>query len=309
MTAATGKTMTPIEWGMLLVLSLFWGGSFFFVGVAVKQLPPLTIVASRVALAALILWVCLPALGVVMPRRREAIIAFLAMGLLNNAIPFSLIAFGQTQLASGLASILNATTPLFTVLAGHFLSADERMTPARLAGALFGLVGVAVMIGPQLIAGVGDGLLAELAVLGAAVSYAFASLFGRKFRRLAINPLATATGQVTASSLMLIPLALLIDRPWTLPLPGAATFLAIAAIASLSTALAYILYFRILAGAGATNVVLVTLLAPVTSILLGAIVLQERLAPRHFVGLALIGLGLACIDGRLLKALRIARTA
>jgi drug/metabolite transporter (DMT)-like permease len=309
MTAATGKTMTPIEWGMLLVLSLFWGGSFFFVGVAVKQLPPLTIVAARVALAALILWACLPALGVVMPRRREAIVAFVVMGLLNNAIPFSLIAFGQTQLASGLASILNATTPLFTVLAGHFLSADERMTPARLAGALCGLIGVAVMIGPQLVAGLGDGLLAELAVLGAAVSYALASLFGRRFGRLAINPLATATGQVTASSLMLIPLALLIDRPWTLPLPGAATFLAIAAIASLSTALAYILYFRILAGAGATNVVLVTLLAPVTSILLGAIVLHERLAPRHFVGLALIGLGLACIDGRLLKALRIARTA
>src|ERR1700676_4574148 len=110
MTAATGKTMTPLEWGMLLVLSLFWGGSFFFVGVAVKQLPPLTIVALRVSIAALILWLCLPVLGIVMPRRREALRAFLVMGLLNNAIPFFLIAFGQTQLASGLASILNATT-------------------------------------------------------------------------------------------------------------------------------------------------------------------------------------------------------
>ncbi len=244
-----------------------------------------------------------------MPRRREALVAFLGMGLLNNAIPFTLIVFGQREIASGLASILNATTPLFTVLAGHFLSADERMTPLRLAGALCGLFGVAAMIGPQLVAGLAGSVPGELAILGAAVSYALASLFGRRFARLKINPLATATGQVTASSLMLIPIALLIDRPWTLPPPGLATILAIAAIASLSTALAYILYFRILAGAGATNVVLVTLLAPVTSILLGALFLHERLAARHFIGLALIGLGLACIDGRALKALRTLKTA
>jgi drug/metabolite transporter (DMT)-like permease len=303
------KTMTPLEWGMLLVLSLFWGGSFFFVGIAVKELPPLTIVALRVSLAALILWLCLPALGVAMPRKREALMAYLGMGLLNNAIPFCLIVFGQTQLASGLAAILNATTPLFTVLAGHFLSTDERLTPLRLAGALCGFVGVAGMIGPQLIEGLGGSVLAELAILGAALSYAFASLFGRRFRGLGIDPIATATGQVTASSLMLIPIALLVDRPWTLPLPSVATFIAIGAIASLSTALAYILYFRILAGAGATNVVLVTLLAPVSSILLGAIFLHERLEPKHFFGLALIGLGLAFIDGRLVKAFRIAKSA
>jgi drug/metabolite transporter (DMT)-like permease len=300
--------MTPLEWAMLLALSVVWGGSFFFVGIAVKELPPLTIVALRTSLAAILLWLAAPALGFVMPRRREALVAFLVMGLLNNAIPFCLIVWGQTQLASGLASILNATTPLFTVLAGHFLSADDRMTPPRLAGALCGLFGVAVMIGPQLVEGLGSGVLAELAILGAAVSYAFASLFGRRFRRLGIDPIATATGQVTASSLMLVPIALIVDRPWTLPMPGAATIAAIAAIASLSTALAYILYFRILAGAGATNVVLVTLLAPVSSILLGAIFLHEHLEIRHFLGLALIGLGLACIDGRLLKVFRLAKS-
>ena len=236
-----------------------------------------------------------------MPRRREVLVAFLGMGLLNNVIPFCLIAWGQTQLASGLAAILNATTPLFTVLAGHFLSADDRLTPLRLAGALCGLVGVAGMIGPQLSTGSAARSLAELAILGAAVSYAFASLFGRRFRRMGVDPIATATGQVTASSLMLVPIALLVDHPWTLPMPGVATLAAIVAIAALSTALAYILYFRILAGAGATNVVLVTLLAPVSSILLGALFLHERLEPRHFVGLALIGLGLACIDGRLFR--------
>ena len=307
--AGANKTMTPAEWAMLLTLSLFWGGSFFFVGVAVKELPPLTIVALRVSLAALILWASAPVLGLVMPRRREVIVAFLGMGLMNNAIPFCLIAWGQTQLASGLAAILNATTPLFTVLAAHFLTRDERLTPLRAAGALFGLLGVAALIGPRLVEGLGGGVLAELAILGAAISYALASLFGRRFRRLGVNPIATATGQVTASSLMLVPIALLVDRPWTLAVPGAAACAAVAALASLSTALAYILYFRILAGAGATNVVLVTLLAPVSSILLGAIVLHERLEPRHFVGLALIAVGLACIDGRLVRALRVARSA
>ncbi len=307
--AGANRTMTPVEWAMLLTLSLFWGGSFFFIGVAVKELPPLTIVALRVSLASLILWALAPALGLVMPRRREAAIAFLGMGLLNNAIPFCLIVWGQTQLASGLASILNATTPLFTVLAAHFLTRDERLTPWRAAGALCGLLGVAVLIGPRLVEGLGGGAPAELAIIGAAISYAFASLFGRRFRRLGVSPIATATGQVTASSLMLAPIALLVDRPWTLALPGLATCAAIVALAFFSTALGYILYFRILAGAGATNVVLVTLLAPVSSILLGAIVLHERLEPRHFVGLALIGAGLACIDGRLPRALRVARTA
>lgn len=297
--------MTPLEWGMILVLALFWGGSFFFVGIAIKQLPPLTIVALRVSLAAIILWLCAPAMGVAMPKSRTILISFFVMGLINNVIPFALIAFGQTQLASGLASILNASTPLFTVLVGHFLTTDERLTPLRLAGALCGLVGVAGMIGPQLVAGPGGGALAELAVLGAAVSCAFASVFGRRFRRLGVNPIATATGQVTASSLMLIPIALFVDRPWTLPPPDLATWGAVAGLASLSTALAYVLYFRILAGAGATNVVLVTLLAPVSSISLGALFLHEHLEPRHFIGLALIGLGLACIDGRPLKALRL----
>jgi drug/metabolite transporter (DMT)-like permease len=303
------KTMTALEWGMLLLLALVWGGSFFFVGVAVKQLPPLTIVALRVALASLILWLCAPAMGVRLPSDRTVISAFLVMGLVNNVIPFSLIAFGQTQLASGLASILNATTPLFTVIAGHFLTEDERLTPLRVTGALCGLVGVAGMIGPQLVGGLGGGVLAELAILGAAVSYAFASVFGRRFRRLGINPIATATGQVTASSLMLIPIALLVDRPWTLPMPGVETLAAIFGLAALSTAFAYILYFRILAGAGATNVVLVTLLAPVSSIALGALVLHEHLEARHFIGLALIGLGLACIDGRPLRALGIVKSA
>jgi drug/metabolite transporter (DMT)-like permease len=302
MSAAQQRPMTSSEWGLLLLLSLLWGGSFFFVGVAVKELPPLTIVAARVTLAAALLWLSAPLTGL-SPKRTLSQFASLAlMGLLNNAIPFVLIVSGQTRLASGLASILNASTPIFTVIAAHFLTDDERLTPRRIAGALFGLVGVATMMGADLAHGL-TAHLAEFAILGAAVSYALASIYGRRFRLLGLAPIDVATGQITASSVMLLPLALLVDRPWSLPTPSLHVIAAVVAIAALSTALAYIVYFRILAGAGATNVALVTLLAPASSILLGALVLGESLAPRHFFGLATIAIGLALIDGRFPRAI------
>ncbi len=303
MAAVPQRAMTTGEWGLLLLLSLLWGGSFFFVGVAVKELPPLTIVMARVSLAAALLWLTAPLTGLSPGRIRANAPALAVLGLVNNAIPFTLIVWGQTHLASGLASILNATTPVITVVAAHFFTASERLNARKLAGALCGFVGVAWMIGPDLTRGVADNFAAELAVLGAALSYALASIFAQRFRGLGLAPIEVAAGQVAASSLMLIPLAFVVDRPWDLPAPSLAVIGAVIAIASLSTALAYIVYFRILAGAGATNVVLVTLLAPASSILLGAAILGERLAARHFVGLALVALGLAFIDGRLPSAL------
>ncbi|MGD0564597.1 MAG: DMT family transporter [Roseiarcus sp.] len=303
MAAVPQRAMTTGEWGLLLLLSLLWGGSFFFVGVAVKELPPLTIVMARVSLAAALLWLTAPLTGLSPGRIRANAPDLAVLGLVNNAIPFTLIVWGQTHLASGLASILNATTPVITVVAAHFFTASERLNARKLAGALCGFVGVAWMIGPDLTRGVADNFAAELAVLGAALSYALASIFAQRFRRLGLAPIEVAAGQVAASSLMLIPLAFVVDRPWDLPAPSLAVIGAVIAIASLSTALAYIVYFRILAGAGATNVVLVTLLAPASSILLGAAILGERLAARHFVGLALVALGLAFIDGRLPSAL------
>jgi drug/metabolite transporter (DMT)-like permease len=305
--AHVNRTMTAPEWAMLLALSVLWGGSFFFTGIAVKELPPLTIAALRVGLAAAMLCVTLRLLGLVLPRERKVWAAFFGMGLLNNVIPFCLIVWGQTHIASGLAAILNATTPLATVIVAHVLTDDETMTGNRLAGVLIGLVGVTLMIGPDTLGGIGTDVLAQLAVLGAALSYAFAGVFGRRFRRLGIAPMATATGQVAASSVMLLPVALLVERPWTLPLPSAAVWAAILGIATFSTALGYVLYFRILASAGAINLLLVTFLIPVSAIILGAFVLGERLAPRHFLGMALIGAGLAAIDGRLIR--RVRRTA
>ena len=304
MNKTAGKTMSPYEWGTLLVLSLFWGGSFFFVGVAVKELPPFTIVTLRVGLAALALAALLRIMGLSMPRDRRIWTAFFGMGLLNNVIPFCLIVWGQTQIASGLASILNATTPLFTVLVAHVLTKDEKMTANRLAGVVIGFAGVAVMINPAALSGLGANVWAQLAVLGAAVSYAFASVFGRRFKDMGVAPLMTATGQVTASTVMLAPLALLVDHPWALPAPSLPTWGALAGIALLSTALAYVLFFRILSAAGATNLVLVTFLVPVSAILLGSLVLGEHLEIKHFVGMAMIAMGLGAIDGRLIAGFK-----
>ncbi|GAB4352431.1 MAG: DMT family transporter [Oricola sp.] len=300
--------MTPTEWTMLFALSVLWGGSFFFNGVAVRELPPLAIVFARVALAAATLHAVMLATGRRMPGGREAWLAFLGMGLLNNVVPFTLIAWGQTQLASGVASILNATTPLFTVLVAHAFTADEKLTPTRAAGVAAGLAGVAVMIGGARISGAVP-LAAYAACLGAALSYGLSSVFGRRFRAMGVAPISVATGQLTVSSLILAPVMLLADRPWTLALPGVDTILALIGLATISTALAYILFFRILAGAGATAISLVTFLIPPSAILLGIAFLGETLLPRHAAGMALIGLGLALVDGRLARLPRFRKRA
>jgi drug/metabolite transporter (DMT)-like permease len=229
------------------------------------------------------------------------------MGLLNNAIPFSLIVWAQQTLPSGLAAILNATTPLWTVLVAHALAAEERATAGKVAGVALGFAGVAAMMGPDIVGGAAAAGLATVAMLAATFSYACAGVFGRRFRALGVAPMQAAVGQVSASAAMMLPLALALEQPWTLPVPTAAAAGAVLGLAALSTALAYVLYFRILALAGAVNLLLVTFLVPVSAILLGTLVLGEVLAPRHLLGMALIGLGLAAIDGRPWRALRPAR--
>ncbi len=300
---ATAPMMGGREWAMLIVLAVIWGGSFFFNGVAVRELPSFTLVWLRVAVAAAALLTVLRVLGQGMPRAPGIWVAFFGMGLLNNVVPFVLIVWGQHRIASGLASILNATTPLFTVLVAHVLTADERLTSLKVAGVTVGFVGAAIMIGPDALNGLGGAVTAELACLAAAVTYAFAGIFGRRFRRLGVAPLATAAGQVCASTVLLLPLMLVVDRPWNIAPPHLATWGAVLGVGLISTALAYVLYFRILAVAGATNLLLVTFLIPVSAILLGAAVLGETLLARHFVGMALIGAGLAFIDGRLPRLL------
>lgn len=294
----------PMDWGLLVLLSLLWGASFLFVGIAVQELPVLTIIALRVSLAALVLWGIALFCGHQLPRGRKTWQAFLALGLLNNVIPFGLIVFGQQTIGAGLAAILNATTPLWTVLVAALFLADERFSKQKLFGVLLGLVGVIVMVGPDSLAGISRNLGAQLAVLGATLSYAFASVFGRRFAAAKISPLHTALGQVTASSFILVPLALMIDTPWASALPSQATIFAILGLAVLSTAGGYLLFFNILERAGATNVSLVTLLIPPSAIAMGMLVLEETLQGIHFIGLALIILGLLSLQGRLFRLSR-----
>jgi drug/metabolite transporter (DMT)-like permease len=299
-TTAVKQVMGPVEWGLLLVLALLWGGAFFFSKIAIGELPPFTVVPCRVSLAALVLNVAVLLSGRRMPMDHRLWGAFFIMGLLNNVIPFSLIFWGQTQIASGLAAILNATTPLFTVLIAHAATKDEKLTASRLLGVLAGAVGVAVMIGPGAFAG--GTTLAQIVVLGAALSYAFAGIWGRRFRGL--PPVITANGQLTASALVISPVALLIDQPWSLSFPSPRIVWALIALALLSTAAGYIVYFALLARAGATNALLVTLLIPLSALLLGAFFLAESVEPRDLVGLAFITGGLAAIDGRPYRWLR-----
>ncbi|MGI9504037.1 MAG: DMT family transporter [Geminicoccaceae bacterium] len=293
-------SMNALTWGLLILLSLLWGGSFFFAEVALRELPPFTVVLGRVAIAAMVLHIHVLISGLRMPRSLSLWGAFLVMGTLNNLIPFSLIVWGQTEITSGLASILNATTPLFAVVVAHLLTADEKLTSNRLAGVIAGIAGTTLMIGPTALSGLGAEALAQLAILLSSLAYSFASLYGRRFKGL--PPMVIACGQVTCSSLLLIPLVLIVDHPFSLDVPGPATILALLGIGIFSTAFAYILYFRILALAGATNLMLVTFLIPISALLLGTLFLNEVITTAQLIGMALIGAGLALIDGRLLPA-------
>ncbi|RNF33664.1 EamA/RhaT family transporter [Paracoccus methylarcula] len=290
--------MEAADWAQLLLLSLLWGGSFFLIAVSVTGLPVLSIVAIRLGVAAMVLWLIVLATGRRLPRAPGIWAAFLVMGILNNAIPFGLIVWGQTSIPSGLASILNATTPLWTVIVSGLLLSDEGFSARKLAGVVLGLGGVAVMIGLDTLAGLGHAIWAQLAILGAALSYAFANVFGRRFRSMGLDPVVTAAGMVTGSSALLIPLALSVDGWPGAEVPGQ-VWLAAIVLGVLSTGFAYVLYFRVLARAGATNISLVTFLVPVSAVLLGWLFLAETLGAAHLLGVALIALGLALIDGRL----------
>lgn len=295
------QQMIGREWGVLLFLALIWGGAFLFIGVAVRHVEPLTYVWLRLTIAAAAMWLFLKWKGEGLGLPREVWGSILLLALLNNALPFTLFGWGQTHIASGLASILNATTPIWGVLVAHLFTSDERMTPRKVAGVLLGFGGVATMIGPGLLAEVGTDVLAQLACIIASLSYAFAAVWARRFRRMGLSPLSVTTGQLSAGAVMMLPLALLVDQPWTQPLPPATAWGAIIALALLCTAFGYVLYFKLIDSAGAINALLVTLLVPPFAILFGSLFLNEVLAPQDFAGLALIALGLAAIDGRLLK--------
>ena len=288
--------MNALTWGLLLLLGLIWGGSFFFARIAVHHVPPFTLVLLRLSLAAVALHVYLAGRLRIYHVLQSHWRQFLLLGLINNAVPHTLIFFGQTQMGAGLASILNATTPIWTVLIGNQLTTDERLTSAKLAGCLAGLLGTAILLAPSVTDSASVPFWALLLPILAAISYGFAAIYAKRFKGIA--PPVVAAGQLTGSSLIMLPVALTIDQPWTLATPPVAAIAAILGMALLSTAFAYILYFRIMALAGATNASLVTLLVPPSAMLLGFLFLGERLGFTEIAGMMLIALGLLILDGR-----------
>ena len=297
MTSPSSRPMSAHDWLILGILSLLWGGSFLFGRVAVAELPPFTIVLCRVSGGALILAVAVWAMGLSLPRDAGLWGSFFVIALLSNVIPFSLIVYGQKQVGAGLASILNATTPLFALIVTHFMTEDEKLTRLRLAGVVGGFLGVTIMLGPSAVDGLSGPLLAQAAILGAAFAYGWAVWYGRRLRKL--NPILAALGQLTAATLVMLPLTAVADQPWTLALPSLPTLGSLAGLAALSTALAYVLYFRLLARVGAGNSSLVTFLIPPSALLMGILFLGERLTLWQVAGMLGIGFGLALVDGRL----------
>ncbi len=289
------------EWGMVFTLASIFGGSFLFIRVARHDLPPLTLIAMRVAIAALVLNAVVKIAKVKLPSERAIWAQLAVLSILNNVIPFWLIAWAQGYIEAGLAAILNATTPFFTILIAHWATHDEKISVQKIAGVLVGFLGVVVMIGVEQLSSFGINAMAQMAVVAASAGYACSAIYGRRFKGMGLSPLTTATGQVTMGATMLVPLACLIDRPWTLAMPSSQAIGSVVTLGVLCTACAYILFFKILMRAGARNANLTTFLVPVMAIFLGSVFLNERLQAKHFMGMAVLAVGLVLIDGRLLQ--------
>lgn len=294
--AGAGLSMSATDWLLLVVLSVLWGGSFYFAKIAVLEIPPLTLALGRVGIAALALAVFARSIGQPFPRDGATWRHLTVLAALNNVVPFSLMFWGQIHISVGLASILNATSPLFGVVAAHLLTQDDRLSAGRIAGVIAGFAGVVVLVGPDLVAEFGASLLAELACLVASCSYAFGAVLTRRIRGL--PPLMVATGQLTMSTALLLPVVLLFDRPGAVLAASRTAIWAMMALALLSSALAYLIFFRIIARAGATNALAVTFLIPASAILLGIVLLDETLDARQLAAMAAIFIGVAAIDGR-----------
>ncbi|MEC3860962.1 DMT family transporter [Mesobacterium sp. TK19101] len=295
----TQTALSPRTWFELTLLALLWGGSFLSNLVALDELGPLTIVALRVSLACAVLWAVVLFRGQHVPRGLRTWGAFAVMGLLNNAIPFSLYSWGQQFIPSGLTAIFNATTAIFGVLVAALVFADERLTARRALGVAIGFAGVLTAIGPAALLRLDLTSLAQLGAIAATFCYALAGAWARHFLK-GVSPVMAATGMLTCSSVMMIPVSLWAEGPPPLVLHPA-TWAAVLYYALIATALAYLLYYRVLAAAGSGNLLLVTLMIPPVAIALGAWLRNETLPPQAYAGFALLALGLAVLDGRLLR--------
>ena len=295
--------MSSADWGIIMLLSLLWGGAFFMIELGLRGFPPNTLVFLRMAIAVPPMLLALKIFGHHLPTDRKSWTQLFILGAINAALPFILFFWGQTQIDSGLASVLNATTPLWGVVTAHFLTRDEKATPARVAGVFLGLAGIVVMVGTDALGGITNGVLAQLACLAATLLYALAAVYGRTLSQSTMTPLVVATGQVITAAILMLPVMLIADRPWTLPTAGWDAWAGAVGLAIPSTAIAYFFYFRLIDRAGASNAMLVAFIMPVVAIILGVAALGETVEAKELAGATLIALGLIAIDGRLLPRL------
>jgi drug/metabolite transporter (DMT)-like permease len=295
--------MSSADWGIIMLLSLLWGGAFFMIELGLRGFPPNTLVFLRMAIAVPPMLLTLKIFGHHLPTDRKSWKQLFILGAINAALPFILFFWGQTQIDSGLASVLNATTPLWGVVTAHFLTRDEKATPARVAGVFLGLAGIIVMVGTDALGGITGSVLAQLACLAATLLYALAAVYGRTLSQSTMTPLVVATGQVITAAILMLPVMLIADHPWTLPAAGWKAWAGAIGLAIPSTAIAYFFYFRLIDRAGASNAMLVAFIMPVVAIILGVVALGETVEAKELAGATLIALGLIAIDGRLLPRL------
>lgn len=286
-------------WLLIGILSILWGGAFFLIEVGLRSYPPITLVFMRLVLAVPPMWIAMRLMGQHLPSEPRVWGLLAIVGALNCALPFILFFWGQQYLESGYASILNATTPLWGVITAHFLTSDEKATPARIIGVLIGMAGIVVMVGPEAMKGLSNNLLAQIACIISTIFYSFAAIYGRRLSQTELTPIAVATGQTMIAALMMVPVVVLIDQPWTMAAPRLDSTLAGLTLALFSTALAYTLYFRLIDRSGASNAQLVAFLMPILAVILGIAFLGESLSGGQIAGAALIAVGLAILDGRL----------
>ncbi|SPH21317.1 hypothetical protein ASD8599_02069 [Ascidiaceihabitans donghaensis] len=300
------KTISGRAWAELLLLGLIWGGSFLSIRIALDEVGPLTSVAHRTLWAMLVLWAVVAVMRLPLPRNPMTWFAFLVMGLLNNALPFTLMAWGQLHIESGLTSILNASTAIFGVIAAAIFFADERITLRKAIGVGLGFLGVTMAIGFENMRNLDLRSVAQLAVIAGTICYALAGVWARKMLGDQ-PPQVAAAGMLTGSALIMVPVAWVMEGPMSLDL-APRTMLAIGYYAIVATAGAYLLYYRVLGMAGSGNLMLVTLLVAPVAIILGATVLDEKLGANAYAGFAFLALGMLILDGRVLRVLRIDRS-
>jgi drug/metabolite transporter (DMT)-like permease len=291
-------------WLLIGILAILWGGAFFLIEVGLRSFPPITLVFIRVGFAVPAMWLAMRIMGQRLPTDMRIWGLLTVVGAFNCALPFTLFFWGQQYLDSSYAAILNATTPLWGVITAHFMTSDEKATPSRITGVLVGLAGIIAMVGPDAMKGLSDNLLAQIACLISTVFYSLAAIFGRRLSQTSLTPMAVATGQTMTAALLMVPIMLVVDQPWTMAMPRLDATLAGLALALISTALAYFLYFRLIDRSGASNAQLVAFLMPILAVILGIAFLGESLNQGQIIGAMLIALGLVIIDGRLLARFR-----